>query len=120
MAEGWAKALAGNRFEFWSGGTFPTREVNPYAIAVMEEKGLDISASLPKNLATIPRPLDRIIAVCGQAASSCPASSVECPVERWDLPDPAAATGTEFEKLEVFRESRDEIERLVRDLIERI
>lgn len=120
MAEGWANQLAAGKFDFHSAGTLPSREVNPHALVVMFEKGIDISQHRPKAFTSIPHPVDLIVAVCGQAAEQCPAPGPEFQVERWDLPDPAATTGTEEEILATFRESRDEIERRVRDLVSRI
>lgn len=118
MAEGWARCLA-PQWDLHSAGTMPTSQVNPYAVKVMAEKGIDLSAHRPKTLDSVPKPLDRIVAVCAHAADNCPVvPGVE--TERWDLPDPAAFHGTEDKALEVFRNSRDEIERRVRDLVSRL
>lgn len=120
MAEGWANHLGLSVAEFHSAGTWPSRNVNPYALVVMLERGIDIGAHQPKAFTSVPRPIDLVVAVCGQAAEQCPAPNGEFEVERWDLPDPAAATGTEKEILAVFRASRDEIERRIRDLLVRL
>lgn len=120
MAEGWAKRLSGGKLQAYSAGTHPGAQVNPHAIAAMKEKGIDISGHYPKTLFEIDEPVDLIVAVCSQAAESCPAPPAGTKVERWDLPDPAAAQGTDEEIRAVFRESRDEIERRVRDLVERL
>ena len=120
MAEGWAKRLGGGKLQAFSAGTHPGTQVNPHAIAAMKEKGIDISGHYPKTLFEIDEQVDLIVAVCSQAAESCPVPPPGTKVERWDLPDPAAAQGTDEEVRAVFRGSRDEIERRVRDLVERI
>ena len=117
MAEGWAKHLAPT-FDVHSAGTFPSREVNPVAVTVMAEKGVDISDHKPKTFTSIPKPLDLVVAVCGQAAEHCPVIP-GATTERWDLEDPAAFEGNEDATLQVFRDSRDEIEWRVRDLVKR-
>ena len=120
MAEGWAKHLGADKIEAFSAGTRPAPNVNPFAIAVMKEKEIDISRHRTKTLADIEHRMDLIVAVCAQAAEECPVPPAGVQVERWDLPDPAAAHGTDEEILTVFRESRDEIERRVRDLVGRL
>jgi arsenate reductase len=119
MAEGWAKYLGSGVAEFYSAGTLPSREVNPHALAAMREMGVDISGHSPKSFTSIPKPLDLIVAVCGQAAEKCPRPEGAI-IEAWNLPDPAAFEGSEHETMNVFRESRDDIEKRVRDLLMRL
>ncbi|MFO0769040.1 MAG: arsenate reductase ArsC [Nitrospiraceae bacterium] len=120
MAEGWANHFAKGAIRFLSAGTNPAKVVNAKAIAVMGERGIDISSHKPKTLNSVQGPIDLIVAVCSQAAEQCPAPGPEFQIERWDLPDPAAAEGTDDEVLAVFRASRDDIERRVRDLVARL
>lgn len=120
MSEGWARHLGAETVEALSAGTHPAAQVNPYAIQVMKEKGVDISAQYPKKLDQVSGPLDLIVAVCSQAAENCPVPPPGTAVERWDLPDPASAVGSEEQIRQVFRESRDEIERRVKDLLSRL
>lgn len=120
MSEGWAKHLGGEKVDAYSAGTKPAPTVNPHAIAVMQERGIDISGHNTKTLSSLTQPMDLIVAVCSQAAEECPIPPPGTKVERWDLPDPAAAEGTPYEIMEVFRASRDEIERRVRDLVTRL
>lgn len=117
MAEGWAKALGSNGLVFESAGTLPAPRVNPFAVRAMAEKGIDLTSAFPKLLASIEEPIGLIVAVCSQAAEACPNPRGEFEVERWDLPDPASAIGSDDEVMEVFRACRDEIERRVRELI---
>ncbi len=103
-----------------SAGTEPVGAVNPNAVAVMAERGIDLGSHFPKTFVSIPRPIELVVAVCSQAADNCPYPGANVAVERWDLPDPAAAVGSAEEVLAVFRASRDEIERRVRDLVARL
>lgn len=111
MAEGFAKHYGKDLIEVYSAGTDIAKEVNPLAIAVMKEVGIDISSHFPKTIFDIPKEVDFLITMgCG----------VECPFipckvkEDWGLPDPAG------KPIEEFRKVRDEIEKKVLDLIERI
>lgn len=116
MAEGIARKLATVGVEFYSAGTEPT-QVNPLAVTAMREKGIDISGQRSKSLADVPREFDYVVTLCGEAAEKCP--SFPGPVKRihWPLPDPARAAGSEEQRLEVFRNVRNWIERLVTELI---
>lgn len=115
MAEGWAKKLAPAGVEVWSAGTHPAG-VNPLAVAVMKERGIDISAQRSKSLAEVPTEAEYVITLCAEADAECP--NLPARVERlgWHLPDPAKVEGNEEEKLEAFRTARDRIEGLLREL----
>ncbi|MCL6446685.1 MAG: arsenate reductase (thioredoxin) [Armatimonadetes bacterium] len=119
MAEGWAKALAGDKWEVHSAGTNPAG-VNPLAVQVMAEAGVDISSQTSKPIdLDLLNTADLVVTLCGDAAESCP---VTPPVVRhlhWPLADPAKATGTGEEILAAFRAARDEIkQRLAKLLLE--
>ncbi|MCS6861040.1 MAG: arsenate reductase ArsC [Abditibacteriales bacterium] len=117
MAEGFARHFGSDKVEVYSAGTHPTT-VNPTAIEVMREKGVDISAHTAKGLGAVPKDVDFVITLCGDAAESCPVYPAHVRVEHWNLPDPAKATGTREEVLRVFREVRDTIEKRVKEWIE--
>ncbi len=119
MAEGFARKWL-HGVEIWSAGTRPAEQVNPLAVQVMQEKGVDISTQYPKTVSDVPRPVDMVITLCGEAAEECPTFPGARSTEHWGLPDPARATGTPEEVLQVFRAVRDEIERRIADLAERI
>jgi arsenate reductase (thioredoxin) len=109
MAEGWLRELAGDQFDVFSAGTHPS-VVNPLAIAVMAERGVDISGQRSKSVSEfLDQPFDFVITVCDQAAEACPI--FPGPAERihWSFPDPAAVTGTEEDKLNAFRSVRDSL-----------
>jgi arsenate reductase len=111
MAEGWLRHLAGDRFAVASAGVEPGT-LNPLAVRVMAEVGIDISHHKAEGIKQyLGRwPVHWLIVVCDKAAQSCPRS---WPGARerlhWFFDDPAAATGSDDEKLAVFRRVRDEI-----------
>jgi arsenate reductase len=113
MAEGFARALGRGRVEAFSAGTEP-RGLNPHAVAVMAEAGIDISrqASKPFSL-EVAEGMDVVVTVCGDAEERCPVLPPGVKRLHWPLPDPARAAGSPEEVREVFRRSRDEIARRV-------
>jgi arsenate reductase len=114
MAEGWLRHLAGSRFEVISAGTHPVG-VNPRAIAVMAEAGIDISLHRSKRVDEfLGRRLDVVITVCDRAKEACPMSPSIGTVLHWSFDDPAEAQGSEDNRLRTFRRVRDEIaERII-------
>ncbi len=120
IAEGFAKARGADVAEFWSAGSHPEKEVSPFAIRVMAELGVDIARSRPKGISQTPWPFDRLVMVCASAAAHCPVPPENTSVERWDLPDPADAAGSEVEILAVYRATRDDIGERVDDLLIRL
>ena len=111
MAEGFLKHMAGDRFEVYSAGVKPTA-VNPLAIKAMAEIGIDISKHTSKSaMEFINKSFDYVITVCDNARKTCPVFPGEHEKIHWDLEDPAAAEGSEEEKLPIFRKVRDEIKR---------
>jgi arsenate reductase len=117
MAEGMLRAWAGDRFEVASGGTEASR-VRPEAITVMNELGVDISGHTSKTIERyMGQPWDWLIPVCEEACEACPYVPGAKAVLRWSFDDPAAAAGTEVERLAVFRRVRDEMAAEVRGFI---
>ena len=119
MAEGFLRNMAGDRFEVFSAGIKPT-QVNPLAIKVMAEIGIDISEHRSKSVMEfIDQNFDYVITVCGNAQKTCPVFPGEHEKIHWDLEDPAAAEGSEENRIAVFRRIRDEIEQRIKDWIKR-
>ena len=119
MAEGFARARQQGGLEILSAGTRPTR-VHPLAIKVMAEAGVDLSAYRSKSLDDFDTlNFDVVITLCSQAAEGCPVLPGNPELVKWNLPDPDAARGSEETVLAAFRNSRDEIRRLVDDFFER-
>ncbi|HEX8926298.1 MAG TPA: arsenate reductase ArsC [Terriglobales bacterium] len=117
MAEGWLRHLAGERFEAYSAGTQPTA-VNPLALRVMGEKGIDISGQRSKDVAEYAKQrFDFVITVCDRAQSECPVFPGSAVRFHWPLQDPAEAQGSDEERSAVFRRTRDVIEERVRNFL---
>ncbi|MGZ6213488.1 MAG: arsenate reductase ArsC [Candidatus Limnocylindria bacterium] len=109
MAEGFLRALGGDRFEAFSAGMTPG-EVRPEAIQVMAEVGIDISGQRSKSLDRyLGEPFTWVITVCDRARAVCPVFPGAEQAGHWQFDDPADAKGTLDERLAVFRRVRDEI-----------
>jgi len=109
MAEGLLRHLASDRFEVFSAGTKPST-VNPDAVKVMAEIGIDISSHRSKSVAEFKgQNFDYAINVCDGGEEGCPFFPWAKQQIHWSFADPAKATGTEEEKIAVFRKVRDEI-----------
>ena len=118
MGEGFLRALGGDHFEAHSAGTEIAERVNPLAVRVMAEVGIDISAQRPKDLGVYDdQEFDLVITVCDSARQSCPMFLGARANVHWDLQDPAAAEGTEQERMAFFRTIRDDVRRRVNHLI---
>ena len=120
MAEGFARHLGKEVLEAYSAGTKPVG-VNPLAIEIMQEVGIDISSqtSDPVDRALLNNS-DKVITLCGDAWESCPYVPVTVEKSRWPLEDPAGVEGTEEEVLETFRRVRDEIKQRVQELVRQL
>ena len=109
MAEGLLHALAGDRFEAMSAGTEATH-VRPLAIRAMQEIGMDISEQESKTLDRyLHECFDYVITVCDDANETCPFFPGAQSRLHWSFEDPSEATGSEEERLAVFRRVRDGI-----------
>ena len=119
MAEGWLRHYAGERAEVSSAGTKPAG-LNPTAVSVMREAGVDISGQRSKHLdELIKHDFLFVITVCDAAREDCPVFAGALYQLHWSFEDPAAAAGTEEERLAVFRTVRDEIRAQVQQFAER-
>ena len=110
MAEGFLKSFD-SELEVYSAGTKPAERVNPKAIQVMQEMGIDISKNYPKDVEQfVNESFDYVITVCDNAKETCPVFTGKVGQQlHIGFEDPAEATGTEEEVLAVFRRVRDEI-----------
>jgi len=107
MAEGFARALAPPEVEVWSAGSEPS-SVNPLAIEVMREVGIDIREQRSQRIDQVPwREADTVVTLCGEAEGICPVVAGDVRRVHWPLPDPAAAP--EPQRLKAFQSARDEI-----------
>lgn len=119
MAEGLLRACGGDKFEAHSAGTKPS-VVNPMAINVMREYGVDISGQRSKNVSEyLGNQFGYVITVCDNAKEQCPIFPGVSVREHWSFEDPADATGSEEERKDVFRRVRDQIAERVREFVKR-
>jgi arsenate reductase (thioredoxin) len=111
MAEGFLKSF-GSGFQVFSAGTQPAERVNPRAVAVMKEKGVDIGSGHPKHVDMfLKEPWDYVITVCGGANESCPAFMGKVKHRMHiGFDDPSDTSGNEDHILTEFRRVRDQIE----------
>jgi arsenate reductase len=115
MAEGLLRHDAVDRFEVESAGTRPG-SVRPEAIAVMRELGIDISGHRSKHVGEFEgHQFDYVITVCDNARESCPVFFGAAERIHRDFEDPAAVTGSEEQRLALFRQVRDELRSFLRD-----
>jgi arsenate reductase (thioredoxin) len=109
MAEGLLRKIGGNRVEVESAGVIASF-VRSQAIEAMKEVGIDISHHHSKSVEEFTgQDFDYVITVCDNAKESCPVFLAKTKRIHWSFDDPAEATGTDEEKLAVFRRVRDEI-----------
>jgi phosphate transport system protein len=115
MAEGLARAILPRTVNVWSAGSAPADGVNPYAIEVMREIGIDISGQRPKRFADVPlAEVGTIVTLCAEECVVAPHH--EARVLVWTMEDPGIVTGTEEEKLAAFRAARDELRERIKTL----
>jgi len=109
MAEGIINHFLGNKIVAFSAGTEATY-VNPTAIEVMKEIGINISRNQSKNLTAFDgQSFDYVITLCGSANETCPLYIGGAKKKHIGFDDPAKAQGTKEEVLREFRRVRDEI-----------
>ena len=107
------RAAASDVIDVQSAGSNPAGYVHPLAIRVMKEIGIDISGHRSKHLNEfLQQPIETVITVCGNADQACPIFPGQVHRYHWGFDDPAHATGSEEEKLAVFRRVRDEMKRV--------
>ena len=120
MAEGWARELSGPLVGVQSAG-IEAHGKNPRAIAVMKEVGLDISGQ-ESTIVTdeMLKQADLVVTVCGHADEHCPLLPPGTQKVHWPLEDPAKATGTEEQIMDMFRGTRDDIKQRVKALLQEL
>lgn len=119
MSEGWARALKGDVVEAYSAG-IETHGLNPNAVKVMAEAGVDISGHTSKHVGTLRDvPFDYVVTVCGHANENCPFFPGSAKVVHVGFDDPPALArqvAGEEGKLACYRRVRDEIRAFVETL----
>jgi arsenate reductase len=118
MAEGFLRALGGERFEVFSAGAKPAGYVHPLAIKAMQELDIDISGHTSKSLTVFEgQKFDYLITVCDHAREACPTYAGAENQLHWSFDDPAHASGSEEQQMKVFRRVRDEIQSRIEEFL---
>jgi arsenate reductase len=113
LAEGLLRRALNDDFIVASAGSNPAGYVHPLAIKAMAEIGIDISAHRSKHMNDfLDQYVETVITVCGNADQACPMFPGQLNRHHWGFDDPAHATGSEDEQMQVFRRVRDEIARV--------
>lgn len=118
MAEGWGRALKGQKYDFYSAG-LETHGLNPNAVKVMGEAAVDISGHTSKTPADIDAEMDIVITVCGHADETCPIFPGAPKIVHVGFDDPpklAKEAKTEDEALGHYRRVRDEIRNAIANI----
>ncbi len=109
MAEGWLRFFAQEKLEVHSAGV-EAHGLNPRAVAVMAEEGIDISKHTSKTLEAVKHlEFDIVVTVCDNARERCPYFPAKSLKLHKDFPDPAAVQGSEDQIMNAFRSVRDQI-----------
>ncbi|MEY4203687.1 MAG: hypothetical protein RL013_1390 [Bacteroidota bacterium] len=119
IAEGYLRHFADGRAEVYSAGV-ETHGVNPRAIAIMKEDGIDISGHTSNHVDEYRDiDFDFVITVCDNALERCPYFPTNARKFHYNFPDPAKATGSEEEIMASFRAVRELVKAYSRDFIEK-
>lgn len=117
IAEGYMKFFAGNKAEVYSAGV-ETHGVNPKAILIMKEDGIDISTHTSNNIDEYTNiDFDFVITVCDNAKERCPFFPTKAVKFHYNFPDPAKAIGTDSEIMEQFRSVRGMIKEYCKNFV---
>lgn len=117
IAEGYLKHFAGDKATVYSAGV-ETHGVNPKAVAIMAQDGIDISGHTSNNIDEyFDVNFDYVITVCDNAKERCPYFPTRAEKFHYNFPDPAKATGTDAEIIEEFRRVRDMIKDYSRNFV---
>lgn len=115
LAEGLAKSILGDKFHIESAGSTPSRIVQPMAIQVLQEEGIDISQNWSKSFEELDpiflKELDYVITLCAEEV--CPAIITKAKRLHWPIPDPA--TASDEKKHKAFQSARDEIRKRLKE-----
>jgi arsenate reductase len=121
MAEALLRRHGRDHFEAYSAGCAAAEEVHPYAVRAMDEVGIDISHQYPKDLGVLMGTMhfSYVITVCARAERDCPTVFPGMGLKlSWLFDDPRGEEVPEEERLEKFREVRDQIETKILDWLE--
>lgn len=119
LAEALVNRWGKGRFRGFSAGSFPKGEVHPLALKLLQSVGLPTEGMRSKSWEEFARPgapaMDFVFTVCDQAAGeACPIWPGNPVTAHWGVPDPAAAEGTEEERMAAFRRAHRELENRIK------
>ena len=118
IGEALLRDFGGADFEAFSAGTEP-KGVNPYAVRVLDEIGIDWSGARSKSVTEyVSSNFDYVVTVCDRARQTCPVFPGNHNTLHWGLDDPAEVEGTDEQKLEAFRRTRTEVATRLRPFVE--
>jgi len=118
MAEGWARRLLPLGVRIWSAGSDPAPAVNPYAVLVMREVGIDISRQYPKRISDVALgDVDSVVTLCSEEI--CVTLPRDIRHATWVYADPTKVQGSEDDVLNAFRQVRDDLKDRVAELANR-
>ena len=113
MAEAFLRTYSGEHFDIYSAGLEPKGYILPEVLAVMRERGIDLSGQTSKSVSEYLGRLhfSHVITVCGDAEENCPTIFLNMGIhEHWPFDDPAKFEGSDSERLEFTRRVRDQID----------
>jgi protein-tyrosine-phosphatase len=106
IAEALLATKGAGRFVAASAGSRPAARVNPFAVAVLAEAGIDWRGRTPRGMDGLEaEPWDFVITVCDRARESCPYFPGQPVLAHWGMPDPAEVEGSDDVKLAAFRDT---------------
>ena len=117
MAEAFLRIYAGEHFDIYSAGLGPKGYILPEVLAVMRERGIDLSGQTSKSVSEYLGKLhfSHVITVCGDAEENCPTIFLTMGIhEHWPFDDPAKFEGSDSERLEFTRRVRDQIDNRIK------
>ena len=118
MAEALWNHLGQGSWQASSAGSKPAGYVHPLAVQAIQELGLDLSSATSKSVDLFQNQhFDLVITVCDHARDACPTFRNADQVLHWPFEDPAHASGSEEEKMQMFRKIRDQIQETIRDYL---
>ncbi len=118
LAEVFINQIGKGEFKAVSAGAKPSGYVHPLAIRTLEEVKLPTDGLRSKSWEEFKeQPFDIVLTVCDNAKESCPVFPGKAERVHWSIPDPADATGTDDEKMAVFRKIFSEIQQRIRLLV---
>jgi len=118
MAEGLFRELGKREWQAFSAGSKPSGYVHPLAVHAMQERGIDMQNGRSKSVNEFAsQEFDLVVTVCDHANEACPVFPGAKDRQHWPFDDPADAEGFDENKMLVFRQVRDQIEKRIGEFL---